>query len=148
MISANNLSSGNSTSCGCFRWKGHNEISGCYWKSLQNRSKKKNIPYSITIQQAWDLYVQQNGKCALTGLDLTFVRNYCAKIGRTQTASLDRIDSKRGYEIGNVQWVHKAINRLKNNLKEEDFQYWCKVVSEFNSKKINQELCYTFFVTI
>ena len=31
--------------------------------------------FEITIEQAWKLFENQNGKCALTGDDLTFQKN-------------------------------------------------------------------------
>ena len=37
------------------------------------------------------------------------------------TASLDRIDSSKGYVPGNIQCVHKDINALKTDFSEERF---------------------------
>ncbi len=34
---------------------------------------------------------------------------------RKQTASLDRINSKKGYVKGNIQWVHKNVNFMKSS---------------------------------
>jgi hypothetical protein len=51
------------------------------------------------------------------------------------TASLDRIDSKLGYIPGNIQWVHKTINRMKVNLPEEDFVYFCRLITDYRNKK-------------
>jgi hypothetical protein len=44
------------------------------------------------------------------------------------TASLDRIDNTKGYEEGNVWWVHKEANRLKNNYTLNDLLYWCRLI--------------------
>lgn len=38
------------------------------------------------------------------------------------TASLDRIDSTKGYVEENVQWVHKDVNFMKSNLTEQRFK--------------------------
>ena len=32
---------------------------------------------------------------------------------------LDRIDSKLGYIKGNVQWLHRDVNKIKSNLPED-----------------------------
>ena len=45
------------------------------------------------------------------------------------TASLDRIDSSRGYVPENVQWVHKVINRMKGTLSDDEFKSWCRTVA-------------------
>jgi len=56
-----------------------------------------------------------------------------------KTASLDRIDSnyEKGYLRGNVQWVHKDINRLKMNRSDDSFIAICARVFFHN----HPELC-------
>ena len=75
----------------------------------------------------WDLFIKQNRKCALSGLELSF-----PKINGDQsyTASIDRIDSSLGYIEGNVQWVHKDINIMKNKYDQDYFIQMCKLISE------------------
>ena len=54
----------------------------------------------------------------MSGLELRFQttrKDYDA------TASLDRIDSSKGYIKGNVQWVHKNINYMKQEMTNEEF---------------------------
>lgn len=46
------------------------------------------------------------------------------------TASLDRIDSSKGYEIGNVQFISTAINYMKNTMSHEDTLKLCKIIAE------------------
>lgn len=60
----------------------------------------------------WKLFLKQNGKCALSGLGISFGGLIGEKRSST-TASLDRINSTKGYIKGNVQWVHKHINKMK-----------------------------------
>ena len=48
------------------------------------------------------------------------------------TASLDRIDSDGAYTIDNVQWIHKDINRMKSNLKQENFIEYCRLIALYN----------------
>lgn len=130
-------------SCGCsknkpsVRWSGHGDISGTYWSYIKRNSKKntskrnRDIDFKISIEDVWNLFLQQKRKCALTGVDLKFVRQYAhKKDGEEQTASLDRIDSSKGYTLDNVQWVHKVVNKMKMNLDEKDFYTWCKLVYE------------------
>ena len=51
-----------------------------------------------------------------------------------QTASLDRIDSTKGYVPGNIQWVHKDINRIKNKFSMDELLSYVKKIA------INYEL--------
>lgn len=116
-------------------WKGYGEISGSYWQKLKraNSKRKKKIDFTVTIEKGWDQFVKQNRRCAITGQQLMFVSDYSR--GSSQTASLDRIDSNGHYEIGNVQWVHKDINRLKNDYSEEIFFSLCLKIVQFNESK-------------
>jgi hypothetical protein len=68
-----------------------------------------------------DLFEAQNGKCALSGIEL--VKN-------PRTWSIDRIDSNKGYELGNIQLVDKRINMMKGTLSQEDFISLCVFVAD------------------
>lgn len=127
--SVSELISGSKKSCGCRRkkrdsehhmWTGHEGISGQFFGSIKtsssHRSKGRVIPFSITIEEAWDLYLGQNKKCAISGVDILL----CPE-RRKRTASLDRIDSSKGYELGNVQWVHWMVNIMKSDFAQTDF---------------------------
>lgn len=59
---------------------------------------------------------------------------YPEKWDTTGTASLDRIDSSKGYIKGNIQWVHKDINKMKNNYNQAYFINLCALVVD-NVKK-------------
>jgi len=50
----------------------------------------------------------------LSGIDLEFSKT--RKDTQNKSVSIDRIDNKKGYIIGNVQWIHKKINIMKNIL--------------------------------
>lgn len=113
-------------------WKGHGEISGAYWHSIVSRSERKGQEVTVTIAEVWDLFLAQDRKCALSGLPLVFSPK---RYGSDGTASLDRIDSSKGYVRGNLQWLHKDVNRIKSDLQQGDFVRLCKLVAD-NSKGI------------
>jgi hypothetical protein len=81
----------------------------------------------------YDLFIQQNGQCAISGIKISLGNG---KPGKLRTASLDRIDNTKGYVYGNVWWVHKHINKIKRTLTCDELKFWCqKVVDyEINSK--------------
>lgn len=84
---------------------------------------------TIDIGYLWDLFLKQDRKCALSGLNLTLPINETTKSYTASTASVDRIDSNIGYVPGNVQWVHKHINLMKNKLTQKYFIEMCKNVA-------------------
>jgi hypothetical protein len=141
LISTGNLLSGNSQSCGCSNhkqgsdspfWKGYKKISGRTFCVAQSNAEKRGIYFNITINELADLFDKQNGKCALTGWDLILEKD------SRNTASIDRIDSSKGYTVDNVQWVHKQVNIAKNTLSQERFLEICKSVVE-NKQLIQNE---------
>jgi hypothetical protein len=134
IIKGDYLRSKRRKSCGCLnlhkqnsnRWKGYGEIPRTYWSWLINGADKRKIAFDISIEQAWDIFVQQGGKCALSGAEISF------GIKKQYTASLDRIDSNQDYILGNVQWVHKQVNLMKWKLGQQEFIDWCKRIVEFS----------------
>jgi hypothetical protein len=111
------------------KWKGHGEISGELWDKIQRSAKKRGYKVEITIEQAWDLFLEQDRTCKLSGVEISFARNRKSPLG---TASLDRKDSKGDYTIGNVQWLHKSINKMKWCLNDRKFVEWCQIVADNN----------------
>jgi hypothetical protein len=84
------------------------------------------------MKYAWKRFLQQDRKCALTGLPLTI--NYSRLTGDPHTASLDRIDSSKGYVRGNIQWIHKDVNMMKRIYDQGYFIEMCRLVAErFNA---------------
>ena len=133
------LKNGNTKSCGCLHkvtgkdhngWKGFGEISGHKWYAIQKKSLDRNIDFNITIEQAWNQFEKQNGKCYLSGMDLCF--NKFSKAYSDGIASLDRIDSSVGYEVNNIGWVHKDINSMKHEFSIKEFVHYCELISNFN----------------
>lgn len=134
-------------SCGCLHkdagkqgannanWRGYGEIRGNFWSKIVNNSRRANgyktkeKTFEITIQYGWELFLKQNRRCAISGLSL-----HMGKHNIRPTASLDRIDSSIGYIEGNVQWVHKDINLMKQSYSDEYFIQMCKQVSNYQEE--------------
>jgi hypothetical protein len=54
------------------------------------------------------------------------------------TASLDRIDSSKGYIEGNLQWVHKDVNIMKMDLSQVEFIDYCVKVALYSGDKADE----------
>ena len=111
--------------------KYYGELSGTYWGRLKNSAIARNIPFNLSMEVAWNLYIHQNRKCKLSGIDLVMGN----PDDKQHTASLDRIDSHKGYIIDNVQWIHKRINFMKGVLQNSHFVSWCKLIAEYDNKQ-------------
>ncbi len=133
------LVSKNTTACGCRRfgssqpqWTGVGEMTGNFWSQFLNSAKHRGeftkYEVSITKQEAWDLFLKQDRKCAISGLPITLAKSTKEQF----TASLDRIDSNKGYSLENIQWVHKHINMMKQAYSKDYFIQMCKEVAKYN----------------
>lgn len=126
------LASGMIQSCGCRkrrvgqanpRYKGCGSLTGSHLKSIEGMARKRGLSFTVTKEYLWALFLRQDQKCALTDIPL-----YMRPSNGKGTASLDRIDSDKGYEEGNVQWVHKKVNKMKWELSQEEFLALCGAV--------------------
>jgi hypothetical protein len=126
-------------SCGCQQWicgnnhglwKGIGEIPKTYFNHIQREATKRKLKVDITLEYIWNLFLEQKRECSLSGVPLQFGTTAQVKHKREQTASLDRIDSTKGYVKGNVQWVHKTVNFMKQQSDQNDFIVWCKRIVE------------------
>lgn len=108
------------------------EIHQSYLCILKIRATNRNLEFNLTGEYLWSLFLKQNRKCALSGIDIGFPKTWGPKSKTQITASIDRIDSTKGYVVGNVQWVHKTINVMKMDLPVEDFIALCKKITDHN----------------
>ncbi|SRR6266404_3584741 len=111
---------------------GFKGISGTHVCHIRFCAKTRGIKWELNAEYLWNLYEAQNGKCALTGLDITLPTK--VRLRAQSTASLDRIDSKEPYIVGNVQWVHKHLNIMKMGLPNDSFFNYCTLVVKHHNK--------------
>lgn len=100
------------------------------YQMCKKSAKIRNLDIDIDTKYLTELWDKQEGKCALTG----------AELGYTGTgwnvASVDRIDSTKGYVRDNVQWTCWRANEAKSNMSNNDFLNFCATITfkHFNKK--------------
>lgn len=124
----------------CRRCTSGNIISGFregFLNSFKRSAASRGIFYSedLTPEYLYKLLESQNFRCALSGYKL-LPNDTLDDTKQNLNLSLDRIDSSKGYEVGNVQWVTKYVNWAKNDLSQEDFIHLCIAVA---NKHANQQ---------
>lgn len=105
-------------------WKGLDGISIQYLSRLKYRGKEVTISLEDLVEQ-WRL---QKGICPYSGEALFLAIKDSG--WKSSSASIDRIDSSKGYIKGNIQWVHKRVNSMKSDMPEEDFLLWCEKITQ------------------
>jgi hypothetical protein len=140
------LTQGRKKSCGCrnsrsygksnHRWSGYENISGAYWHRIKKGSAQRGIDLQVSIRDIWEVFEEQHGRCALTGIEISLCDSDTKRRKNLidQTASLDRIDSSKGYTKDNIQWVHKTINRIKMDMNDQEFISWCTLVANHKNR--------------
>jgi hypothetical protein len=75
---------------------------------VKNRCLGRGIPFNITpeyLEKIW------TGVCPVLGIELNLVTDRIDE----HAAELDRFNPELGYVKGNVHWLSRKANRLKNN---------------------------------
>ena len=102
--------------------------------TIKNIIKKleKIIDNDLTLEYLKGVWDYQNGYCAISGLkmEMDITRESPSK------ASLDRIDSSKGYVSGNVQWVCLFVNYAKSDFEDEPIKKLFKLINRDGEKRI------------
>lgn len=95
--------------------------------------KSRFKDFNLTLEDIMDVWNRQNGICPYTGI-LLHSSNY-SRINKDPiySASLDRVDSSKGYTKDNVQFVSRAINYMKNTMSHEDTIRLCKIIANHHN---------------
>ena len=87
-----------------------NTVNNKLWDSTKRGAIQRSLELNISRDFAWKLYIKQDKQCAITKLPIHLRESGQDK--QENTASLDRINSNKGYIKNNVQRYHKKINRI------------------------------------
>ena len=99
--------------------------------SIQLRSsrRKGNIVFEVTDAEIISLWAKQNGRCALSGVPMTYQRGH--GVGKKDfNASIDRINPMADYTIDNIQLVTTRVNLMKHTLGEDMLMWWIRTIYE------------------
>lgn len=91
-------------------------------RSYYNRKETLSLDFLV------DLYFSQDGKCALSGVQMTHIQGS----GRIPTnISIDRLDNNLGYTPTNVQLVCHRVNLMRNENTYEELLDWCDKILNY-----------------
>jgi hypothetical protein len=92
----------------------------------KRRANEHGNPFDMKVEDWFAIYDAQEGKCALSGIEMTFTYdknhptfNASAKHKKWPYNSPDQIDAGKGYVRGNVQFVCAQVNMMKGELPTE-----------------------------
>lgn len=79
------------------------------YESASDGASQRGREFNITKQDILDLLLKANGRCMATGIPLSNDRAAGQRMGLWRP-SLDRIDSSKGYIVGNLRIVCAVFN--------------------------------------
>ena len=112
------------------------------FKNLCTKAKGRTKEFNLVGLDLLDLWDKQDGRCAYTKLPLLATAN------QFNTVSLDRVDSSKGYVVGNIQLVCAAINKMKQEYTEEMFLLFCLLVTQNNKLSESPESLLARYVSL
>ena len=83
------------------------------FKSVKRRAKEKGIEFKISANYLLKLY-PADGRCPVLGTKMKFLGD------KDNSASVDRIDNRKGYIVGNVAWISNQANTMKSDYSVEE----------------------------
>lgn len=128
-----------SCSSDCLTHKNRSEASilfDCYLNAIRKRSDieklniaRKNVSSDITVNDLYDIWKKQDGVCVYTGVKLILKNKRNTKEHNNFVASVDRIDSSKGYTKDNIQFISRTANLAKHTMSHEEMVEFCKIVA-------------------
>ena len=86
-----------------------------HFRNISKRTKELDV----SVEDLKEVWENQKGICPYLGIELHLNSYGKIKKDPITSASLDRIDSSKGYVKGNLQWISRAMNYLKNDMSEQ-----------------------------
>lgn len=88
----------------------HERAMRCKINSISKGAEKRGHEFTITWKDLSDVWT---GYCAATGVDLA---------AEAHTPSVDRVNSSKGYIVGNIQWITNRLNVIKRDATLEELE--------------------------
>ena len=102
------------------------------FNAILQQAKKRNV-VEINSEYLYELYDQQEGLCALSGIRMTWAGGGI----KPTSVSVDRIDMAKGYVKGNVRIVCMAVNAFRMTMNDQElFKFAKALVSNMEGQKM------------
>ena len=100
----------------------------------------KNIQLSITENDIKDLYTEQEGKCKLSGKQMTHIDYQGIDVNEITkwNISISKIDPTKYYTKDNIQLICNVVNTIKNNMVNDELLLLCDNIAKTNKIQINK----------
>jgi hypothetical protein len=87
----------------------------------RKRARKMNFQFDIALDDLLELWINQRGRCAKTGVVMRF-NSGDLQNKNAYACSVDRIDNDNGYVVGNVRLLTHWANNAKSTWPDDLFE--------------------------
>lgn len=122
------IKSGHTKSCGCLHKPFNRSDEDSEFRYYLKMIKGRNKSYNVSIDDLRKQWAIQHGKCVYTNIPLILATHTEYNHPKFMQASIDRIDSKKGYEVGNIQFVSAACNFAKNSMSHDEMKAFIDII--------------------
>jgi len=99
------------------------------------RVRQRSKDFDVTLEDLLQQWEKQGGRCVYSGVKLTHpIQRKNENL--MYTASLDRIDSSKGYVKDNIQFISVVCNHAKGEMSHEEMLEFCEILSSHIKKEI------------
>lgn len=129
-----------SNACKCASYRPVTKLKQNRWTAMATGSRRRDVNSELTKEILAQLFEYQQGKCALTGFDLELGigTGQIYSDNHLKTASVDRIDSSKGYTLDNVRLVCRQANMMKSILTDEQLVIWCEAITNLHKEAVRK----------
>jgi hypothetical protein len=115
------------------------------WNNIRQRAKSRDIVCDIDLDFLVELWEAQKGRCAYSGLAMTYIRvprKGRSQHGRTSPSivSVDRIESTGGYTRDNIILCRWDVNCMKHELSVNQFIFLANSIAAHTKKRKKKEI--------
>jgi hypothetical protein len=89
---------------------------------IRQRTKHINVPCDLPRGYLKELFDKQNGKCFYSGIDISI----SAGVSSPTSISVDRLNPRLGYTVGNIVLCANSINNCKFTMTVDEFKTFLK----------------------
>lgn len=96
---------------------------------IRYSDKRADIDDDVTVEFLLGLLAAQQGRCALSGDELTFKKTNKQYKKTMTNASIDRINSGIHYTKDNIRLVTAQVNYMKHAMTDDEFYRLCQAIN-------------------
>lgn len=112
------------------------------WLAMRHALARRPSESPITIKFLMDLFEKQQGRCALSGVMMSWGRSPGQRGASVGALSIDRIDSASGYSQHNVRLTCHGLNTFRGSSSDEQMLALGKAYVAYQARSVN-ELCHS-----